>query len=680
MPYGSVRLIPGVNVERTPTLNQTGFSASQLVRFKDGLVQKYGGWQSYYQFAVATVPRALHGWTDLSGIDNLAIGATTALQVITSGLNRTVTPQRLVSDFSPDFTTTIGTPTVEITDPNITNVTTYDAIYFNTPVSVGGLILSGFYKIVSITGAHSFTITATKNATSSVSSGGSVPQFTTTNGTAFVKVTLTAHGLSTGQVVSFGTTTTGNGVTIFGSYDVAIVLDANNFQIVVATAATATGSFNMNGGNAELVYYIQVGPAAPGVGYGLGLYGAGLYGYGTGSSSSQTGTAITATDWTLDNWGKFLIACPEGGGVYFYDPTGGFTNAGVVSTAPPFNTGLFVSTTQQILVCYGSSVQQDVGWSRDPMWVAWSNVGDFTDFTPTSANQAGGFRIPIGSEIRAGMAVANQNLIWTDLDLWAMTYVGYPNTFGFNKIGAGAGAVGKHAAQSLRGGVYWMGNNNFFRYLGGSVEVIPCPVWDAVFQNINTAFIQNVRAMPNTPFNEVGWLYPSLASTSGECDSYVKFNITEQGMPWDIGSLSRSAWIDAGALGMPISATTLGALYSQETTANAAGAPITASFQTGFFYLGEGEDFVAVDQILPDFKWATYPGGSSASIQITFSVADWPDETPRVYGPYTVTSATEQLSVRFRGRLMAISVASSDLGSFWRLGLVKYRYAPMGRR
>ena len=45
----------------------------------------------------------------------------------------------------------------------------------------------------------------------------------------------------------------------------------------------------------------------------------------------------------------------------------------------------------------------------------------------------------------------------TDL-IWAMTYAGYPNTSGFNKIGAGAGAVAKHAAQSLRGGVYWMGN------------------------------------------------------------------------------------------------------------------------------------------------------------------------------------------------------------------------------
>ena len=38
-----------------------------------------------------------------------------------------------------------------------------------------------------------------------------------------------------------------------------------------------------------------------------------------------------------------------------------------------------------------------------------------------------------------------------------------------------------------------------------------------------------------------------------------------------------------------------------------------------------------------------------------------------MYGPYTVTSATEYIPVRFRGRLMAVKALSTDLGSFWRL-------------
>jgi len=35
--------------------------------------------------------------------------------------------------------------------------------------------------------------------------------------------------------------------------------------------------------------------------------------------------------------------------------------------------------------------------------------------------------------------------------------------------------------------------------------------------------------------------------------------------------------------------------------------------------------------------------------------------------------------VRFRGRQVSITVASSDLSSFWRLGRVRYQFQPAGR-
>jgi hypothetical protein len=251
--------------------------------------------------------------------------------------------------------------------------------------------------------------------------------------------------------------------------------------------------------------------------------------------------------------------------------------------------------------------------------------------------------------------------------------------FGFVTVGAGADLASMHAAQKLRGAVYWMGRTNFYIY-NGIVNVLPCPVWDAVFQNLNTSFLRNVRAMPNTNFNEVGWLYPSIASVSGECDSYVKANITEPGMPWDYGTLSRSAWIDESVLGPPIAAMSNGVIYQHETTPDSDGSPLAASFTTGEFYLAEGEDFVVVDKIMPDFKWALFPGGASAQIQLQFNVVNFPGDVPNVFGPYTVTSSTQYLDVRFRGRMMSITCSSTDLGSFWRLGGCKYRYSVAGRR
>jgi hypothetical protein len=751
MPFGEVKLIPGVNTERTPTLNEAGVSQSQLIRYKDSLIQKYGGWQLYYPFATTTIPRDLHGWVDLQNNDHLSIGATNGLSIITNGALNVVTPQQLVSDTVPNLSTVGNSPTVTIVDPNISNVTTFDSIYIQTPLSIGGLVLSGIFPIQTIVNATSYTITApnnanvtaanptttnattaagnptlhfaatpswlvsgmavfditsttaippntiatsstastvlmTNNATASgVGSGDSIvfcsiPYFTTTLNSAVVNVLLVGHGLSVGSTVVFPVSTTANGVTISSNHTVVDVVDANNFQIIVSTQATATGSFLMNGGLAQILYYINLGPTLAGQGYGLGNYGAGLYGFGTSGGTSQVGTPITATDWTQDNWGEILLACPMGGGVYQFDPTGGFSNAGLVPTAPPLNGGIFVSNSQQILICWGSTESQNIGIEQDPMLVKWSTVGDYTQFQVLATNQAGSFRIPIGSKIMAGMAVAQQDLIWTDLDCWAMNYQGPPFVFGFNTIGAGAGAISSHSVQKLRGNVYWMGNNNFYAFTGSGVNVLPCPVWDFVFQNLNTSFVQNVRSMPNTPFNEAGWLFPSKASTTGECDSYVKMNITEPNAPWDYGSINRTAWMDQTALGMPIGADAGGFIYLQETTPDANGSALNASFNTGYFMIAEGEDFAVVDQVIPDMKWGLYPGTGSASLLFTFFLVDYPGDTPRVFGPFTVVQGTERIDQRMRGRQMAIQIQSLDQGSFWRLGRIRFRYAPSGRR
>ncbi len=680
MPFGSVRLIPGVNTEKTPTLNEAGVSQSQLIRYKDSLIQKLGGWTTYFNGATITIPRDLHGWDDLNNLGHLAIGATSGLQIITSGAVSNITPQIFTSNFTCNFSTLANSTTVTVVDSNISNVTVFDSVFFDTPVSVGGLVLSGLFPIISIVGGSSYTIDAVIAAASTASNTGTVPTFTPTTNSPTVSVNIATHGISAAGTVVFPIPTTGDGITIVGQYTVGSVTDANNFSITAASQATASTLLRMNNGSAQLVYYLNLGPLPAGQGYGLGLYGAGNYGFGTSGGASQTGTPITASDWTSDNWGEILLECPAMGGVYQFDPTGGFTNAGLIASAPAFNSGIFVSMQQQILVCYGSTATKSIGVAQDPLLVKWSDVGDFTNFTVNSRTQAGSFRIPTGSKIMAGAAVSNQDMIWTDLDLWAMNYLGPPLVFGFNKIGSGAGAISSHAIQQLRGNVYWMGVSNFYQLTGSGVAVIPCPVWDVVFQNLNLSFTQNVRAMPNTPFNEAGWLYPSSASMSGECDSYVKMNITEPNAPWDFGPIPRSAWTDQGALGMPIGATPQGNIYQHEITNDGAGSAINASFTTGYFQIAEGEDFAFVDMIIPDMKWGFYPGSGNATVLLTFSVINYPGDTPTSYGPYSVTQNTEFISVRFRGRQMSVTVQSLDLGSFWRLGRIRYRFAPAGRR
>lgn len=754
MAFGSVTLVPGLNVERTPTLLRTGFSNTNLIRFKDSLAQKYGGWSLFYGSPVIGVPREMHAWQDLNNNKRLAIGTTQRLNVLTGGTLSDITPQTLVSNFIPQVSTQSGSSIVTIIDPNISGMTQFDGVFFNVPLSIDGLILDGLYPITTNGGGDTYSIDAGQNATATIpatvattsgTSAGSptinitavpswivqgmvvfdlttpsaipantivnstatntvtlsnnvaapgvgsgdnlvfasVPVFVATNGSASVEVFFANNNLSMGDSVSFPVATTVGGVTIQGIYDVTSV-DASSpslfFRISASTQATSSATVAMNGGELQQVYYIAIGPTPAAQGYSVGGYSEGGYSTGASGGSQQTGTEITAVDWTLDNWGSILLSCPRNGALYYWDPAGGLQNSAVISDGPPFNTGMFVSMSQQIMIAFGSSVREGIGWQQQPLLVQWSDAGDFFQWTANTATQAGNFTLSPGSMIVAGLAASNQNILWTDIDLWAMNYIGPPDVYGFNKIGGGMGAVSTHSVQQLRGSVFWMGRTNFYAYTGSGANVIPCPVWDAVFQNLNTSFLQNIRAMPNTPFNEVGWEFPSAASTTGECDTYVKFNITEPGTPWDIGPLQRSAWIDQSVLGMPIGASPQGFIYQHETTNDAGGVAMNSSFTTGYFYIAEGEEFSFVDQIIPDFKWNTYIGTTSAQVLLTFNVVNYPGDTPTIYGPYTVTNATEYLSVRFRGRLMSISVQSDDLGSFWRLGSIKYRYSPAGRR
>jgi len=754
MPFGVVALRPGVNVEATPTLNEAGYSSSSLIRYRDGLAQKIGGWEKFYALPVSGIPRDLHAWQDLNDVGYLASGSTTQLGVISGGLLQDITPQTLSSDFTPDFSTTASSATVTIVDPNIANVTTFDSVYFATPVAVGGIVLSGIHPITAITGASEYEIEASSTATltrtnatitgitqanpavvttfaahgfsngdliyiadvvgmtqvnnliftianvtgttfelsgtnstgyTAWSSGGiaspaSVPFFATTSGSTVVQVTLQDHGLAVDDVVVFSVPTTVGGITISGTYTVNTVSSVDVFAIRASIQASSTASAPNNSGDAQLIYYITSGPSAGGAGYGLGTYGTG--GFGTGIvPSSQTGDPITSTDWTLDNWGQILMGCPFGGGLYFWSPSGGFTTASLITGGPLFNSGMFVSTQAQILIAYGASEDKDIGIDQDPLLIRNSDQEDFTVWTESLTNQARRFRIPTGSRIVGGAAGPRFDLIWTDLDLWIMEYVGFPLVYTYNKVGTSCGLIAEHAQAMFRGVTYWMGQTNFYVYggSGGGVEIIPCTVWDAVFQDLDMENASKIRCCPNTPFNEIIWQYPSISGGTGENDRSVSYNVVEGA--WVINPLpARTAWIDQSVLGNPIGATSTSIIYQHEEGYDNDGAPITSTFTTGYFDIGEGEDYVFVDQWYPDMKFGTYAGTAGAQITVTFNVVNYPGDTPRVYGPYLFTSTTQYIQTRFRGAQVSITFTSSDSGSFWRIGKCKYRFSADGKR
>ena len=94
--------------------------------------------------------------------------------------------------------------------------------------------------------------------------------------------------------------------------------------------------------------------------------------------------------------------------------------------------------------------------------------------------------------------------------------------------------------------------------------------------------------------------------------------------------------------------------------------------------MSDGQDVASLDRIYPDAKWGEYGGSQNAQIQITISTAKYPGSPLVSSGPFTVTQATQFISKRMRGRYFKLRVEGNDLGSFARLGAIKFRWKPDG--
>lgn len=759
MPHASLKLIPGVDQNRTPALNEAAISSCNLIRFVPdkqglGLVQKLGGWLKYFPNYINSIVRALWAWEDTNANSYLAVGAEASLSYITNGNQFFITPRQFTDNVAVNIACTVGSSTFTITDTG-SNITQYDSVYITTPIAIGGTVLFGFYpcanstssantyQITAVdalgaafpatfsssvatltaggTGTHAtltfagggiypvgskitvagvtpsgyngtYTVTASSAGSVSYASSttgsqtvagtitntGQIVDFTTTSGSATITVYLVNHGYSYGSTFPVLVSTTVGGTTLYGNYFVQSVIDSNYFTITAKNTATSTVSNSaMNSGNARYQYYIGVGPVGVGTGYGIGGYGKGGYGSGL-PVTPATGTDITTTDWTLDNWGEILISCPLNGAIYEWSPTTGNSIATVIGTAPIVNAGIVVAMPQRQLIAWGSTFTG----IQDPLLIRWCDVEDFYVWIGTVTNQAGSYRIPKGSVIVQCIQGPQQTLIWTDLGLWAMQYVGQPYVYQFNEIGTGCGLIGRKAAASLSGVVYWMGASQFYRLSGSGVEPIPCPVWDVIFQDLDSAHLNNIRVAPNSRFGEISWYYPTIGS-NGENTSYVKYNTLLN--QWDYGTLSRTAWINESVLGPPIGAgfpigqTSPNYIYQHETATDADNQVLSASFQTGYFVLSEADWKMFIDQIWPDMKWGYYGGTQNANVQITFYVTDYAGQTPLAYGPYTMTQATTFITPRFRGRLVSVKIENVTAGDFWRIGNIRYRVQPDGK-
>jgi len=658
MPLQQLKFKPGVNRESTSLANEGTWFEMDKVRFRSGYPEKLGGWVKDVGIADATlqpptgsywgVCRSMWNWITLKGLNILALGTNLKyyLQSTSGGYFYDITPIRDVNTVASNaFTTTTGATatTVVVNDPG--------------------------------------------------------------------------HGANTGDFV----TISGVGGAINGIPAAALnrefqitYLSNNTYSIVVSSPATSAGTT----GSATFTYQLNTGSEiyTTGVGWGAGGWGGNTAGTLTGWGSpvpAGIGVDIQMRLWTQKNFGDLLIMNPRGGALYLWAPdasVSSFTRAQQLSSTntnvqngvqywltdtycPSVANGVTVSDSSRFVIAFGCNDPLAADpTALDPMLVRWSDQEDYAVWEPLPTNQAGSYRLSIGSNIIGFLQSRQEILVWTDAALYSMQYLGPPYVWGFNILGDNISIMGPNATATAANVVYWMGIDKFYMY-DGTVKTLYCPLRQYIFGDINLQQQFQFFASTNEGFNEIWFFYCSANSTT--IDRYVIFNYLEQ--TWSYGNLARTAWLDSSLRDYPMAAGYNGLLlYHENGVDDGSTNPPTAIesyVQSADFDIGDGHNYGFVWRMIPDI---TFDGSYVNNPEVVFTMrprqnpgsnygaAASPDvvstQDYRSQRNYTVQQFTQIIYCRVRGRQMAFKVSSNQLGVQWQLGVPRMDVRPDGRR
>lgn len=522
----------------------------------------------------------------------------------------------------------------------------------------------------------------------------------TTNGSATVVVTDTAHGAFTGQyVILSGLTGPINNIPAseLNAEHIITYLTDNTYSITVTTLANASSS---GGGAAGIAkYLLQAGSESQTAGGGWGSLGWGEEEWGgdpTQSSANRMGI------WTHHNWGEDLVANPNGGNIYLWDRTNPSDRmvalenlASADGNAPTVAEFILMSHRDRHLIAFGCDAFST--GTITPMLIRWSDQESLIDWDESDVTQtAGSLLAAHGSKFISGVLARDEIIFWSDTTMYALQYIGGDLIFGIEVLAQNTDIAGLKSAEYYNDIVYWMGLTGFYMYTG-RVERMQCPVWDYVENRIDKTQLNKVICVTNKKYDEVVWFYPTEATQ--EITSYVAYNVVDNA--WSIGELARTCWLDSDSISNPIAFDPESSLLIEhevgyEDGVNGVGldayiesGPVELSVEGGF---DKGDRMVFIRRIIPD---VTFMGSDdeahTPTVTFTVKMMDKPgggfdavtDGGTVTRGSTvsaTVEEFTDDLHVRLRGRSFTIRVESDSQGTQWRMGVPRLDVRTDGQR
>ena len=725
MPLQKIQFKPGFNKQQTATGAEGQWIDGDNVRFRYGEPQKIGGWQQLVSSTLAGPVRDQHTWTALDGKKYAAIGTSKLLVIYYEGSFYDITPLGTALT-SCTYTSTTGSATVTINKTSH-GLEVGDYIIFTSVTTPGAPTTSytsadfttNTFEVKTVPTSGTFTVTmATAETGTGVTAGGTItttpyiiigPNFQTPaygygtgywGGTIPTSVTTQLDG----SLNNSATTITVDATAAFPTSG-RIDIDTELITYSGKTATTFTGCVRGANGSTAASHLDNA------------VVTNATFWVDWGEESNTAGVTLAPGSWSLDNFGQILVATIKNGATFTWDPSAAgatSTRATVVSGAPTASVMSIVSDRDRHLFLIGTETTIGSPSTQDPMFIRFSNQEDINTYAPTVTNTAGTFRLDTGNEIIGAIQGKDYIFVLTDVAAYVIQFVGPPFTFSVRQVGTNCGCIGQHAMVFAQGAVFWIGFGGGFFVYDGTVKQLPSLVEDFVFTDsgdnlgFNFDASQITYGYHNSLYNEVGWNYAKAGST--QVDRNVVYNYLEN--TWTTGSLARTTYEDAVSFDLPyatefystntptfptingVSALVGATKYWQhevgvnEVSATGVKTLIAAFIESGDYDIseqgigGDGQLIMRVRRFIPDFK------DLSGNAKITLFFRDYPANAnstpsttpPLITGPFTITSSTDKVDTRVRGRQVSLKIENDALDETWRYGTLRLDIEAGGRR
>ena len=118
-------------------------------------------------------------------------------------------------------------------------------------------------------------------------------------------------------------------------------------------------------------------------------------------------------------------------------------------------------------------------------------------------------------------------------------------------------------------------------------------------------------------------------------------------------------------------------IYDHESGTTNDGTAMSSYIESSVFDIGDGNQFVAIRQIIPDIDITSAAGNG---VDYVLKTRNYPGESLTTNSTNAVTSTTTKSDVRARSRSAVLRIQSSAGDVSWTLGDTRMEIQPDGRR